>query len=200
VLINDVIVVNGSDVEAVPWPIDVRGAHNRRNLAAALAAAWLLGIEPATIAHASPELALPAGRYERIDTPNGPTIVYDAYNASMSGALATLATFATEATAGRKIVVLGSMAELGDEAPEMHERVGAAAAAAADVVLTGGAFADALARGARAAGMAAGAVIAYANNDDAVAWLREHGAPGDLVLLKGSRMYQMEQIVAGLRA
>jgi UDP-N-acetylmuramoyl-tripeptide--D-alanyl-D-alanine ligase len=200
VRINDVIVVNGSDVEAVPWPIDVRGAHNRRNLAAALAAAWLLGIEPATIAHASPELALPAGRYERIDTPNGPTIVYDAYNASMSGALATLATFATEATAGRKIVVLGSMAELGDEAPEMHERVGAAAAAAADVVLTGGAFADALARGARAAGMAAGAVIAYANNDDAVAWLREHGAPGDLVLLKGSRMYQMEQIVAGLRA
>ena len=199
VRIDDVIVVNGSDVDVVAWPIDVRGAHNRRNLAAALAAAWLLGIEPATIALASPELELPPGRYERIATPNGPTIVYDAYNASMSGALATLATFASEAAAGRRIVVLGSMAELGGEAAAMHERVGAAAAAAADIVLTGGAFAAELARGARNAGLHGDAVIAYASNDDAVAWLREHGVRGDLVLLKGSRMYHMEQIVAGLR-
>jgi len=196
---HDVLVVHGGEVVAVPWPLDVRGDHNRRNLAAALAAAWLLGIEPATIARAAPELALPAGRYERIALVDGPTIVYDAYNASMSGALATLATFADEAAAGRKIVVLGSMAELGSEAPAMHERVGAAAAAAADVVLTGGAFASELARGARSAGLGDDRVIAYANNDDAIAWLREHGRPDDLVLLKGSRMYHMEQIVAGLR-
>ena len=44
------------------------------------------------------------------------------------------------------------------------------------------------------------AIVAYANNADAVCWLREHARSGDLVLLKGSRMYRMEQIVAGLRA
>ena len=64
----------------------------------------------------------------------------------MSGALATLAAFARERVAARRIVVLGSMAELGTDAPAMHERVqGAAAVAAADVALVGGAFAGALA-------------------------------------------------------
>jgi len=130
----------------------------------------------------------------------GPTVIYDAYNASMSGALATLSAFARERAPARRIAVLGSMAELGPEAPQMHRRVGAAAAAAADVVLVGGAFAAALTAGALAAGLAADALVTYQTNDDAIAWLREHARPDDVVLLKGSRMYRMEQIVAGLSA
>jgi UDP-N-acetylmuramoyl-tripeptide--D-alanyl-D-alanine ligase len=129
----------------------------------------------------------------------GPTVIYDAYNASMSGALATLSAFARE-RAARRIVVLGSMAELGDDAPAMHERVGAAAAAAADVVLAGGEFSASLATGARSAGIAPAALVTYATNDDAIAWLRANARGDDLVLLKGSRMYRMEQIVAGLSA
>jgi len=92
------------------------------------------------------------------------------------------------------------MAELGDDAPSMHRRVGAAAAAAADIVLVGGAFADDLAAGALAAGIEAHALVPYDDNDHAVAWLRANTLAGDLVLLKGSRMYRMEQIVAGLHA
>ncbi len=92
------------------------------------------------------------------------------------------------------------MAELGPEAAPMHERVGSAAAESADIVLAGGAFATSLAAGARAAGLAADALIAYQSNDEAIAWLREHVRPDDVVLLKGSRMYRMEQIVAGLSA
>jgi UDP-N-acetylmuramoyl-tripeptide--D-alanyl-D-alanine ligase len=199
VRLDDILVIHDDTIVAVPWPADVRGDHNRRNLAAAFAAAWLLGIDPASVVRGSPAFTLPAGRYERIVLDGGPTLIYDAYNASMSGALATLATFARETTLGRRIVVLGSMAELGADAPEMHVRVGAAAARAADLLLTGGAFAAELARGARDAGMADAAIVGYAGNDDAVAWLREHARPDDVVLLKGSRMYRMEQIVAGLR-
>ena len=199
VRLDDILVIHDDTIVAVPWPADVRGDHNRRNLAAAFAAAWLLGIDPASVVRGSPAFALPAGRYERIPLDGGPTLIYDAYNASMSGALGTLATFARETTLGRRIAVLGSMAELGAEAPEMHVRVGAAAARAADLLLTGGAFASELARGARDAGMADAAIVGYAGNDDAVAWLREHAHPEDVVLLKGSRMYHMEQIVAGLR-
>ena len=93
------------------------------------------------------------------------------------------------------------MAELGDDAPAMHERVGAAAARAADVVLAGGEF-SACARDGRARARASRrrALVTYATNDDAIAWLREHARADDLVLLKGSRMYRMEQIVAGLSA
>jgi UDP-N-acetylmuramoyl-tripeptide--D-alanyl-D-alanine ligase len=97
-------------------------------------------------------------------------------------------------------VVLGSMAELGADAPEMHRRVGAAAAEAAHVVLVGGAFADDLAAGALSVGIEAHALVPYEDNDHAVAWLRRNAHAGDVVLLKGSRMYRMEQIVAGLHA
>ena len=196
---DDVLAIEAGVVRALPMHVDVPGDHNRRNLAAALAAVWAAGVDPAAVTAAKPQFALPDGRYERVRTPGGPDVIYDAYNASMSGALATLAAFARE-RAGRRIAVLGSMAELGAEAPEMHERVGAAAAAAADIVLVGGDHAGSLAAGALGAGIAPASLVTYASNDEAIAWLRAHAHAGDLVLLKGSRMYRMEQIVAGLRA
>jgi UDP-N-acetylmuramoyl-tripeptide--D-alanyl-D-alanine ligase len=196
---DDVLAIENDILRVLPLHVDVPGDHNRRNLAAALAAAWAAGIDPSRVTAAAPHFALPAGRYERVRTPGGPDVIYDAYNASLGGALATLAAFARE-RAVRRIVVFGSMAELGDEAPAMHERAGAAAARAADVVLAGGAFASSLAAGALAAGLAADALVTYDTNDEAIAWLRAHAGPGDLVLLKGSRMYRMEQIVAGLSA
>ena len=199
VRMDDVLAIDAGDVRAIPFRIDVPGDHNRRNLAAALATASALGADLATVAAADPHFATPSGRYERIELPDGLTLIYDAYNASTAGALATLATFAREC-AQRRVVVLASMAELGPEAPDMHRRVGAAAAESADIVLVGGAFAEELAEGARAAGIEAHALVPYEDNDQAVAWLRRNAQPGDVVLLKGSRMYRMEQIVAGLHA
>jgi len=197
VRLDDVLAIAAGETRALPLHVDVPGDYNRRNLAAAIAAAWAAGADPATVTAAAPRFVLPHGRYERLTIVGGPTVIYDAYNASMSGALATLGAFAVE-RAARRIVVLGSMAELGDDAPAMHERVGAAAAAAADVVLAGGEFAASLATGARTAGIAPAALVTYASNDDAIAWLREHAHADDVVLLKGSRMYRMEQILAGL--
>jgi UDP-N-acetylmuramyl pentapeptide synthase len=49
-------------------------------------------------------------------------------------------------------------------------------------------------------GLAEDALVIYETNEEAIAWLREHARPDDVVLLKGSRMYRMEQIVAGLSA
>jgi UDP-N-acetylmuramoyl-tripeptide--D-alanyl-D-alanine ligase len=199
VRMDDLLAISGNELRALPLHVDVPGDYNRRNLAAAIATVWAAGVDPATITASSPHFDLPHGRYERMTIAGGPTVIYDAYNASMSGAIATLSAFARE-RATRRIVVFGSMAELGDDAAAMHERVGAAAAEAADVVLAGGEFASSIASGARAAGIAAASLVTYATNDDAIAWLREHAREDDLVLLKGSRMYHMEQIVAGLSA
>ncbi len=147
VRVDDVLAIAGGEVRALPLHVDVPGDYNRRNMAAAFAAAWAAGVDPAAVTANSPHFELPHGRYERMSIAGGPTVIYDAYNASMSGALATLAAFARERVPARRIVVLGSMAELGPEAPLMHQRVGAAAAASADIVLVGGAFADSLAGG-----------------------------------------------------
>jgi UDP-N-acetylmuramyl pentapeptide synthase len=42
--------------------------------------------------------------------------------------------------------------------------------------------------------------VRYADNGEAVSWLRKNGRAGDLVLLKASRRYRLEEIVEGLRA
>jgi UDP-N-acetylmuramoyl-tripeptide--D-alanyl-D-alanine ligase len=182
-------------------PIDVRvpGAHNRRNLAAALATAALAGYAPERLAPHAGALAQPPKRYETILLAGDRRLIFDAYNASMTGTLATLDAFAHE-TAGRRIAVLGSMAELGADAAQMHRRVGAAAADASEIVLAGGDFAADIVRGATDAGAAASRVLTYAENAAAVAWLRANAQPGDAILLKGSRKYKMEEIADALLA
>lgn len=176
------------------------GTHNRANLAAAVAAALLVGIPPARLAQSAQNLRLPAGRYEAIDAANGVRLIYDAYNANVSGTIAALDAFAQE-PGKRRIAVLASMAELGAEAPAMHERVGAHAASSnVDALLVGGDYAASIAAGALAAGYPNDRIVRFAGNGEAANWVREHADPGDVVLLKGSRKYAMEEIVEVLRA
>ena len=94
------------------------------------------------------------------------------------------------------------MAELGDDAPSMHRRVGeAAAAAGVDMLLVGGDFAGELARGARDARVSRpDRLIAFARERRGGGLLRTHARAGDVVLLKASRKYRLEEIVEGLRA
>ncbi len=172
------------------------GDHNRRNLAAAFGAALLCGATFGALAEAVTSVALPHGRYEVVELPGDVRLIFDAYNASLSGTLATLAAFGRE-EAERRIAVLGSMAELGDDAPAMHRKIGEVAASRANVVLAGGTFATDTARGVEAKG---GSVVCYASNGEAVQWLRANLRRGDAVLLKGSRMYKMEQIAQALGA
>jgi UDP-N-acetylmuramoyl-tripeptide--D-alanyl-D-alanine ligase len=175
------------------------GDHNLANLAAAVAVVSSLGARDEAIADALPDLTLPAQRYERLRV-GCSEVIFDAYNASMSGTIATLNSFARE-RAERRIVVLGSMAELGDESPAMHERVGEVAAGSGLYrLLVGGRYAENLARGARAGGLAPEAIVRFERNVDAAEWLRANTHVGDLVLLKGSRMYHLEEVLEAFRA
>jgi UDP-N-acetylmuramoyl-tripeptide--D-alanyl-D-alanine ligase len=177
----------------------VPGLHNRANLAAAIAGALQLGVSLERLIPAIPALHLPQGRYDSIAIEGGPRVIYDAYNANASGMIAALNAFAGE-TASRRIAVLASMAELGDESQSLHERVGAHAASTVDVLLVSGDFAAALARGARRAGLDASQIVPVRDNSHAAAWLREHATGDDVILLKGSRKYKLEEIVEELHA
>lgn len=177
----------------------VPGMHNRLNLAAAAAGAVELGVPPARFIPAIPNLTLPDGRYDRIALAGGQRVIYDAYNANPSGMLAALDAFAAEA-GSRRIAVLASMAELGEESPAMHERVGEHAARRVDVLLVSGEYAAELARGAIRAGLDPESIVTVDDNAQAAAWIREHAGDGDVVLLKGSRRYKLEQIVEELLA
>jgi UDP-N-acetylmuramyl pentapeptide synthase len=62
-----------------------------------------------------------------------------------------------------------------------------------------GDFAAALARGAGRAGLDRANIVVAESNARAAAWLRENASGDDLVLLKGSRKYRMEEIVEELQ-
>jgi UDP-N-acetylmuramoyl-tripeptide--D-alanyl-D-alanine ligase len=85
--------------------------------------------------------------------------------------------------AERRTAVLGVMAELGPDADAEHEAIGGRARAAGIRVIA----VDAAAYGGDQA----------ADIDEALALLGELG-PGDLVLVKGSRVAALEQLVRSL--
>jgi UDP-N-acetylmuramoyl-tripeptide--D-alanyl-D-alanine ligase len=189
---------HGARTVEIDVEVRVPGEHNRANLAAAVAGAIELGVDPARLADAIAGARLPEGRYDRVATSGGIALIYDAYNANASGMIAALDAFAGEAAA-RRIAVLASMAELGGESKMLHERVGEHAAALVDVLLLRGEYARDVARGARRAGLDADRIVRVETNAQAAQWLREHARADDVVLLKGSRKYKLEEIVEALR-
>lgn len=188
---------NGDRREEIGVDVNVPGTHNRANAAAAVAGALELGVTAPSMRDALAALRLPEGRFESFRMPGGWRIIYDAYNANASGTVAALDAFAMEKPQ-RAIAVLGSMAELGNESIKLHERVGAHAAKRVDVLLVSGEYADALARGAAGSGFSSQMIVMLEDNAHAARWLREHARRGDVVLLKGSRKYKLEEIVEDL--
>ena len=176
------------------------GEHHLRDALLAAGGAILAGLTFEQACASIGDLALPPGRFEQHALPNRATIVYDAYNASPASMEQTLRAFA-QLSAARHVAVLGSMAELGDAALAGHEQTGAAAARSGmDVLYCGGQFAKAMADGAIRAGMDAARVHLYTSNGQIAALLRDQLGEGDAILLKGSRVQRMEEILEALTA
>jgi UDP-N-acetylmuramoyl-tripeptide--D-alanyl-D-alanine ligase len=127
---------------------------------------------------------------------NGSTLLDDTYNSSPESAVAALE--ALEDLVGRKIAVLGDMLELGTHETEGHYYVGRRVANVASLLVTVGKRAHLIGLSALESGMSSDQVVRLADNDDAIAYLREKVQEGDMVLIKGSRGMSMEQIVHAL--
>ncbi|MBM3127813.1 MAG: UDP-N-acetylmuramoyl-tripeptide--D-alanyl-D-alanine ligase [Chloroflexi bacterium] len=125
---------------------------------------------------------------------NGATILDDTYNASPASSLAALNLLAE--LDGRKLAVLGDMLELGEEEARGHQVVGGRAAQIVDALIAVGTRGKWIGAAARDAGLAADKIFFAADNARAIEMLRAVTRPGDLVLIKGSRGMQMEQIVS----
>ncbi len=126
----------------------------------------------------------------------GTTILDDTYNASPTSTIAALNLL--EELDGRKIAVLGDMLELGSFEEEGHRKVGRRAMDVVALLITVGERGQLIAEEALACGMDRGRVFTTQNNEEAIARLREIVAPGDIILVKGSRGMKMEEIVAAL--
>ncbi len=129
---------------------------------------------------------------------NGALLLDDTYNASPQSTLAALNLLAE--LEGRRVAVLGDMLELGPYEAQGHEKVGLRAAQVADVLVTVGPRAEIIAQAALRAGLKPEQVVQTAEPAQAIAYLREHLRPDDVVLIKGSRGVHMDRIVAALES
>jgi UDP-N-acetylmuramoyl-tripeptide--D-alanyl-D-alanine ligase len=126
---------------------------------------------------------------------NGATLIDDTYNASPASLTAALDLLAE--IPGRRIAVLGDMAELGAASREGHLTVGRRAAETADVIHAVGEEAALIAQAARDAGHGN---VHHWHSKEAVAEALAGGLrQDDVVLLKASRAMAFETIVEALR-
>lgn len=175
----------------VPVMLAVPGVHNVSNALAAASIGLACGVPLADIARALASVQAMAGRLVVRELPGGARLVDDTYNANPGSVKAAIGTLC--AYPGRRLLVLGHMAELGPTAGALHRDVGAFArqAGVERLFATGECAADTV------AGFGAGAQV-FADIDLLVHALRPELAAGVTVLVKGSRSARMERVVAAL--
>ncbi len=183
---------------SVPVRLPVLGRHHVLNALLALAAAGEAGADPEAGAAALAGAPVSTGRARLVVARDGLVVVDDSYNANPTSVLAALDAFASQQVTGRRVAVLGVMAEIGATHDDDHRRVGSAAAAVVDHLVVVGEDAVGLADGARDADRDV-VVEAVDDAEAAIAAVERIGlVAGDAVLVKASRVAALDRVVVAL--
>jgi UDP-N-acetylmuramyl pentapeptide synthase len=175
------------------FALGASGMHNVSNALAAIAVGTSFGITLAAAGKALAAFTSASKRMEIVNR-NGLTILNDTYNANPDSMLAALRTLMAMTTTGKKIAVLGDMKELGAAAEREHAAIGSVVRRLKpDALVTYGTLAAHIAASARMKRS-----HHCSTKEEAIAFVRSIAAPGDAVLVKGSRGMAMETIVAQL--
>lgn len=173
--------------------VPLRGAHNLRNAMLALAAAEACGVSPeraaagiaTTPAPAMRSAVAPLGR-------SGATLINDAYNANPASMRAAFDMLAAMGAGRQRVVVLGTMRELGANSPQLHLDVARRALAGPFDVIAGiGDLGAAL----RAVAPDDPRVVAATDVDDLWPCLRPRLEGDAIILIKASRGVRLERLV-----
>ncbi len=180
--------------------LPVPGEHMVSNALAASACGIALGVSPGECAAALKDARISGWRMETFETTEGVRVVNDAYNANPTSMAAALKAARWMSRGGRCVAVLGGMAELGDAAPEEHDHVGELVARLGiEELVVVGDDASPIARAALREGMESGHVMQVPDRDAALDAVRRIAGPGDLVLVKASRINGLERLAESLR-
>jgi UDP-N-acetylmuramoyl-tripeptide--D-alanyl-D-alanine ligase len=176
------------------------GEHMAWNALAAAAVGVALGLTPGECAAGLKEARVSAWRMELVEGAEGVRVLNDAYNANPASMAAALKAARWMARDGRCIAVLGGMAELGTISAQEHERIGELAARLGiDRLVVVGPEARLIAVGAVREGVEPDRVVRCETADEAVEAIRAVARPGDVVLVKGSRVFGLERVAEALR-
>lgn len=180
------------------YRIRLLGRHQALNALFAIAVGAELGLRRTEI-EAGLAACAPAKMRMQLWDLSGVRVLDDAYNANADSMVAALNTLREFPCRGRRVAVLGDMAELGAHSEAAHEEVGRRAAElGVEQLFAVGRMAAQLARGARAGGLTR--VLEFADVVTAAEAVRRFLRTGDVVLLKASRASRLERIADLLRS
>lgn len=180
------------------YRMNLVGRHQVVNGLFAIAVGAELGLSQSEIMKGLAECK-PAKMRLQVSNCNGVCVLDDTYNANADSMLAALQTLQEMPCHGRRMAVLGDMAELGGHSRAAHEEVGRRAAEMGiNHLVAVGSMAGVMAAAARAAGMAE--VIEFADVERAVKEVKGLLKPGDTVLFKASRAMRLERLVEAVRS
>lgn len=175
-----------------PVQIPCLGQHNVLNALAAIAVSAALGLSVATAAAGCADYQ-PAGMRQRLVQCGDITFIEDCYNASPDSMRASITLLAQNFPGRRKIAVLADMLELGEHSQQMHRDVG-------QMLCDNGIdcaflYGPQMLRCAETATAGGVEVRHFADKPALTAAVIAALAPGDCVLVKGSRGMKLEEVL-----
>ncbi|MBE7039471.1 MAG: UDP-N-acetylmuramoyl-tripeptide--D-alanyl-D-alanine ligase [Ruminococcaceae bacterium] len=177
---------------SIPAP----GKHNVYNALSAIALAQVMDVPFDKVQEAFLGF-IPDSMRMCVMEENDYTLINDCYNAapdSMEAALNVLKSYDS-----RKVAVLGDIACLGSFSEDAHIRVGAKVCENdIDVLVTIGTEAKNIARGALENGMNKDNIYSFETIDEAISKISGIIKKGDIILIKASRVMQLERVTAFL--
>jgi UDP-N-acetylmuramoyl-tripeptide--D-alanyl-D-alanine ligase len=185
-------------------PLELRlfGRHHLENVAAAAAMLLAAGYDPAWLADALPTFRTEPLRGQVVES-GGVTWILDCYNASPPAMQSALESLLDVPYAGRRVLVLADMLELGKETQQRHE-----ALVGPIVKLGRRGKVDFLGLGPNCAALArdliaeleslGGSARGFESREVLIETLRGELKPGDQVFLKGSHAFGLEQVADAL--
>jgi len=166
------------------------GRHNRLNAVAATAAAQCMDVQPVAIMSGLAQIRAVNGRLKSKAGINNSLLIDDTYNANPVSVRAAIDVLAEHN--GKRILVLGDLAELGPDEQQLHSELGVyAQQAGIDQLLSLGSL-SANATQAFAGGQH------FQDHEQLLSHLRARLGEGTTVLVKGSRGSRMERIANAL--
>lgn len=179
--------------------LSLAGEHNVRNAASAAAAAQAAGALLTDVAKGLRGLRAVSGRLQFRRTAGGAWLIDDSYNANPSSVKAAIAVLA--GMPGKKWMVFGDMAELGEHADDSHREIGVVAREnGIERLYTFGKLA-AQAADTFNKGAAAGQEAYCFTDGEALAEELNGALHAEVrLLVKGSRVNRLERVVAALGA
>ncbi|MCY4274430.1 MAG: UDP-N-acetylmuramoyl-tripeptide--D-alanyl-D-alanine ligase [Gammaproteobacteria bacterium] len=181
------------DQQTIHVMLPLPGIHNVLNATASAALAFAAAVDLQSIQTGLEKITGAPGRLRRSKGINGSELLDDSYNANPSSIMAAIDVLASYP--GKKILVLGEMAELGSAGPKFHRQIGVYARQKhLDLLYCYGSQTSELAIS-YVEGFGPDAVH-ISDIDTLINDLTGHIHDNTAVLVKGSRSSRMENIVA----